>query len=415
MNKLTIPMIWLALAGMLAACTRPGSDIATPVTANSPAASTVVTPTAPLPSTTSEAPIVEAATPPSTQALIPSTTTPTTAPITETCLNQLSMRQRVALLVWPAAYTDNWNTAVTAVGDLGIGGVLLMKPSDGITEAELTTLITQLDTASELGLLIATDEEGGAVQRLRSLAPLDSQADIADQFTPAEAKNIIQTHGKLLNRVGIDVVLGPVVDVLPTSGTASLNPTRFFSDDPALVSSFGTAYVDGWLDAGLIPVLKHFPGHGSASMDTHDGGATTPPLDELIARDLAPYTSLTNRSNELGVMLGHLTVPGLTDGRPASLSPDAIDYLRTELGYDSALIVTDALEMGAVTMPVPEAAVTAIAAGADVVIFTETGAAPAVIDALDNAAAQGDIAPERINDAAGRVLQLLEDRGGGCP
>jgi beta-N-acetylhexosaminidase len=135
-------------------------------------------------------------------------------------------------------------------------------------------------------------------------------------------------------------------------------------------------------------------------------------LELLAERDLVPYRQLVGTGP--GVMLGHLTVPGLTDGMPASTSAAAVSYLRNELGYADALVMTDALDMEAAGGSVPDTAVAAIVAGADVVLFTSTGQTGAVIDAIVAAMESSRLSAERLNDAAGRVLALLAERGHGC-
>lgn len=358
------------------------------------------------------------ATPSTTPLDRPGRTTPPTTDAqrgtSSDCLAELSVRQRVALLVWPSAYSDRWQEAVESVSELGLGGVLLMKPGDGVDLAELTDLIAQLDRASELGVLVSTDEEGGNVQRLRAYGSLPSQADVAANVTPDEAAALIRGHADLIGRIGVDVVLGPVVDVLPEDGESALDPTRFFGERPDVVQLYAEAYVDGWQSAGLLPVLKHFPGHGAADTDSHLGAAVTPPLEELQARDLRPYTWLATRSPQVAVMMGHLTVPGLTDGLPASLSANAVVFLRETLGFGDSLVMTDALEMGAVPLPLADAAVAAVVAGVDVVIFTASAAAAEVVGALESAVLSGDLSIDRVDEAAGRVLRLLAESGRGC-
>ncbi len=98
---------------------------------------------------------------------------------------------------------------------------------------------------------------------------------------------------------------------------------RSFGSDPAKVTEYAGAYAQGLRDAKLLPVLKHFPGHGHGSGDSHKGGVTTPPLSDLIANDLVPYRTLLN-AIPVAVMIGHLQVQGLTGSDPASLSKDAV-------------------------------------------------------------------------------------------
>jgi beta-N-acetylhexosaminidase len=318
------------------------------------------------------------------------------------CVGQLSLDEQIPLLVWPAVSTADWPAAQRAVGELGVGGVLLMRPS-GITRDELTALLGDLRASSAHGLLVATDEEGGDVQRLAAYRHLPSQREVSTTMAPADAQVLIADHAQFVRSIGVDVVLGPVVDVAPVEGEPPLHPSRFFAGDPDTVGAYASAYVEGWRSAGLLPVLKHFPGHGRASGDTHVGQGRTPPIEALEQWDLRPYRALGGSG--AGVMVGHLTVPGLTADVPASTSPEAMAYLRAVPGYADALVISDALGMEAVGADVPVAAVASIAAGVDVVLFTETHRTAEVIGSIAAAVADGRLSPERVRSAADRVLR----------
>lgn len=326
------------------------------------------------------------------------------------CLDSLTVRQRVALLVWPAVYSNDWESAKRVVDEHGVGGVLLMRPR--LSDHELTANIAALDDASDIGVLVATDEEGGNVQRLRDIERLPSQYDVSQTLTPSDAERLVAGHAELVARLGVDVVLGPVVDVLPTDTPPALQRSRFFDGDAQTVARFAAAYVTAWNSAGLLAAIKHYPGHGSSSGDTHDVAGVTPDLATLERSDLVPYRELARLRP--AVLVGHLTVPELTDGVPATASRDAIDYLRQTLGYDDALVISDALDMAAADAPVPGAAVAAIAAGIDVVLIMQTTDAGPVIDAILAAVDTGTISIARIDEAAGRVLLELTERGDGC-
>lgn len=326
------------------------------------------------------------------------------------CVSSWPLRDRIALLVWPSVYSEQWATAQAVVGDLHVGGVILMKPGDDFA-ADLATHLAELDAVSPHGMVVATDEEGGAVQRLSALEVIPSQEAMSGQ-DPAAITAMIEQHARLIAAAGIDVVLGPVVDVRPAEGEDPLGAGRLFVGDPEEVSALGLLYVEAWQSAGLLPVLKHFPGHGAASADTHQELATTPPLAELSNWDLVPYRQLAATGS--GVMMGHLAVPGLTDGEPASLHARAVALLRNELGYSDALVMTDALGMGAVGLSVPSAAVKALQAGVDVVIFTSTGETADVIHAIEAAVDAGTLTVAEIDDSAVRVARLIEERGTPC-
>jgi len=323
----------------------------------------------------------------------------------------MSMRDKLALLVWPAVYPDAWGDAIAVVRDQGVGGVVLFA-ADGWDADTLSARIAELDAVASSGLVIATDEEGGRVQRLRGLGELSSQQEVSETLTPAEATGLIAGHAARVGAAGVDVVFAPVADVVPSDGVVSLDRSRFFTGDAGTVTAFAGAYVDAWTNHGIVPVLKHFPGHGSASADTHLGAGVTEPLATLEVSDLVPYRELA--VSGAAVMVGHLTVPGLTDDLPATRSPAAVDLLRGTLGYGDALVVSDALGMGAVGISVDTAAVDAVAAGIDVVIFTDTALTTAVIDALEAAVADGTVPIDRVDDAARRVLRVTGAADLGC-
>lgn len=329
------------------------------------------------------------------------------------CLSTWAVRDRIALLVWPGVYTDNWPDVVATVRDLHVGGVLLMKIGDDYVD-QLGFHLAALEQLSAHGLLIAADEEGGDVQRLRAIDEFPSQERMSRK-TVEERTAILDRHAQLIASVGIDVVLGPIVDVRPivdgVVGDDPLGTGRLFVGDPQTVSSLGAEYAAAWQRAGMLPILKHFPGHGGASADTHDELATTPPLDAVLAYDLVPFQQLA--TSGAGVMVGHLNVPALTDGKPASMSAAAISLLRN-MGYGNALVLSDALGMDAVGLTVPDAAVLSIQAGVDVVIFTGISETTAVINAIELAVTDGRLTTAEIDDSALRVERLLQADGRPC-
>lgn len=420
MRRIGVAIAVLAIAGSAgcereiesvddAPATGPGATGATSSTTGSDRAPETAAPASPSPTT-------EPAT--STSTSRPDSIVATSPPIepaatATSCTGGMSLRELAALLTWPAVVTDDWEAARAVVGELGVGGVLLMAPGDGVSRDELADLLGELDGLSRHGVLVATDEEGGAVQRLRRYRPLPSQREIAATMTPDAAAALIAEHGAFVREIGIDVILGPVVDVAPAAGRPALATSRFFATSPDDVAAYATAYVEGWTASGLLPTLKHFPGHGGASADTHDALGVTAPVDELETRDLVPYRTLAaaidrgdgHEGVPIAVMVGHLDVPGLTDGAPASLSPAAVDHLRSDVGLGDALVISDALEMGAIDVPVPEAAVASIAAGVDAVLFADTSAAGSVVDAIVAAVESGELSEERVVRAADRVMR----------
>jgi beta-N-acetylhexosaminidase len=221
-----------------------------------------------------------------------------------------------------------------------------------------------------------------------------------------------------MHALGITIDLAPVVDV--TDATAnSVIGDRSFSANPAQVTQYAGEYARGLRDAGLLPVLKHFPGHGRASGDSHTSGVVTPPLDDLQTTDLVPYRTLVTQS-PVGVMIGHLQVPGLTGSDPASLSPAAVDLLRSGTGYGgpqfSGPVFTDDLSsMRAITdrYDVVDAVLRALQAGADNALWVTTTEVPAVLDRLESAVKSGELNAKNV-DASVLRMAAAKSASGRC-
>ena len=157
-------------------------------------------------------------------------------------------------------------------------------------------------------------------------------------------------------------------------------------------------------------MLKHFPGHGHASGDSHKGRVTTPPLAELRTTDLRPYEQLLG-TGKVVVMVGHLDVPGLTDGLPTSLTPATYRLLRDDYRFDGLVVTDDLGAMKAVTgtFTLPEAVLTALAAGADQALWSsgaqDATAVGKLLDSLEKALADGRLDPAANDRAVARVLE----------
>ncbi|PRC46545.1 beta-glucosidase, partial [Mycobacterium sp. ITM-2017-0098] len=207
---------------------------------------------------------------------------------------------------------------------------------------------------------------------------------------------------------GITVDFAPVVDVTDAADDTVIGD-RSFGADPATVTDYAGAYARGLRDAGLLPVLKHFPGHGNASGDSHAGAVTTPPIDALQANDLIPYQTLTTQG-PVGVMVGHMQVPGLTGNEPASLSPAAYALLRSG-GYGGppfgGLVFTDDLSgMQAISdrFGPADAVLRSLQAGADVALWLTTSEVPAVLDGLERAVGAGELTMSSVDASVMRVV-----------
>jgi beta-N-acetylhexosaminidase len=295
-------------------------------------------------------------------------------------------------------------TAAGAMAGVHDGRLTGWAPIGTVEVAQLPALLATT-AANPIPPLLAADEEGGLVQRFSPpLAPLPDAATLAATASEAEVRSLFATHGSELRRFGLSLAFAPVADVGDSAGIAN----RTFGTDPAIVSRYARATADGYLAAGVTPVFKHFPGHGHASGDTHLGAATVPPLEQLRAVDLRPFIdAVAAYGDRVGIMVGHLAVPGLTGDEPASVSMAAITgLLRHELGF-SGLVVSDSFDMGAVraTIGPAEAVRRFLAAGGDLAII-HAADTDGVHRFVTGAVRAGTLSEERLNEAVDRVLQL---------
>ncbi len=341
-----------------------------------------------------------------------STTTTTVATTTTTdpaCPERVAtwpLRRRLALLVVVGVDPSGPAEATAVVQDHHVGGVFV----GGNDTALLTSGALQgLRAASPTGLLVAVDEEGGRVQRIEGLdGDVPSAREMAATMSAEEVGALAERRGRVMAAHGVTVDLAPVVDVSDQPDGTVIGD-RSWSADPEVVATYARAYADGLLAAGIVPVLKHFPGHGRASGDTHEGAASTPPLTDLEQRDLVPYERmLPELGDTTAVMLGHLDVPGLTEpDTPASLSPAAVALLRDGHGFDGVVMTDDLAEMASITgrLGPDEAAVRALAAGVDVVLLAGADV-PALLDRMEAAVAEGTLDAAQIDRSVARVLRL---------
>ncbi|MDT0352093.1 glycoside hydrolase family 3 N-terminal domain-containing protein [Pseudonocardia charpentierae] len=334
--------------------------------------------------------------------------TPTAAP--DPCaaaVTAMSPRNRLAqrLVVGvdaadPAAVVDT--VRATQVGGIFIGG--------NATALLRNEALDKVQDVSTTPLAVSVDDEGGRVQRIDGLdGQLPSARRMAARNTPEQVRALALTRGTALAARGVTVDFAPVVDVGDQPANSVIGD-RAFSADPAVVVRYAGAFADGLRAAGVLPVLKHFPGHGHASGDSHKGRVITPPLAELRTIDLRPYEQLLG-SGKVVVMVGHLDVPGLTDGLPTSLTPATYRLLRDDYRFDGLVVTDDLGAMKAVTgtFTLPEAVLTALAAGADQALWSsgaqDAAAVGKLLDSLEKALADGRLDTAANDRAVARVLE----------
>jgi beta-N-acetylhexosaminidase len=297
----------------------------------------------------------------------------------------------------------------------GIGGVMYLKVNVK-SRAAVEAMNKAFVAAAPNGLkpFITLDQEGGMVERLTSAVGFDEVPNaetVAGKYTPAEAETVYEKMADGVAAWGFNVNFAPVVDL-------NVNPNnqviakfgRAFSAKPDAVADYAEAVVAAHHKAGLVTALKHFPGHGSSTADSHEGYVDI--TKTWSPDELSPYSKMITDGYADFVMVGHLIDKNYSD-QPASLAPEWIDgVLRTDLGF-TGVVISDDLEMGAIRQhyDLKETVTRAVRAGVDVLLFSNTAkpraSLPDEIRAILVAEAAADPAfKARIEESYKRIVAL---------
>lgn len=335
--------------------------------------------------------------------------------IVNSTIAEMPLEDKVAGLffITPEALTDT--DVVVRAGDTtreklrehSVGGLIYF--SQNIKDAEqLSGMLQNTADWSNYPIFLAVDEEGGSVSRVAEAGLAEnvgSMSEIGASGDAALAKEAGASIGAYLSGFGFNLDFAPVADVI-TEGNTVIGD-RSFGTDVNLVSPMVAAMVEGLQDNGVNACLKHFPGLGDTTEDTHDGLASSEKtLDEFTAQDFPVYQAGIDAGVKF-IMVSHLSAPNVVgDNTPASLSSMMItDILRGQLGYQG-IVITDAMNMTAITdYYTPEdAAVKALQAGADMILMPEDfqAAYQGVLDAVNN----GTLTEERIDESLRRIYRV---------
>jgi beta-N-acetylhexosaminidase len=314
----------------------------------------------------------------------------------------LPLRAQLAQRLMVGVNPQQLDQARQDVATYGVGGVFLSGKPTALLRSDA---LARMRAATKLPVAVALDEEGGRVQRINQIAgSIPSARVMAKTMTTAQVRTLATTRGRELHALGITVDLAPDADVSDEPDNGAIGD-RSFSDDPATVAAYAAAFAAGLRDAGVLPVFKHFPGHGHATGDSHDGSVSTPPLSQLRSDDLVPYRTLLSTGPE-AVMVGHLDVPGLTGGTPASLSPAAYSLLRGEYRFTGVTMTDDLGAMKAITdtYDLPHAVLAALRSGADIALWTSSADLSAVLGTLTQAVGDGTLPRADVTASVARIL-----------
>jgi beta-N-acetylhexosaminidase len=315
-----------------------------------------------------------------------------------------------------------------AINTLNLGGIILFdkdNPSGqfprNITDPEQTKkLISDINKYSNHSLFISVDAEGGYINRLKEKYGFTNipSAEELGKGTPEETKTYANTLGQELKDLGFNMDFAPVVDV-------NVNPSnpvigyleRSFSNNPDTVYEHATQFINGLHENNIISAIKHFPGHGSSTADSHLGIVDV--TNTYTQEELIPYQKLIENGYSDMVMTAHIINTNIDTNYPSTLSPLFIkNILRDQLGF-KGVVISDDMQMGAIVnnYGFDEAIIKAINAGCDMLIISNNGttydeSAPyKAKDIIFKAVKDGKITEQQINDSYDRIQELKQKYG----
>lgn len=326
----------------------------------------------------------------------------------ESLLEDLTLYQKCAQMVMPAVYrgalnpaSKDYNKIIELVKDYGVGGVVLFQGNS----TDQKNMIWRLQSLSKIPLLVSGDYENGLGMRIDDAVSFPHSMAIGATNNPSYAYQVAKETAIEGRKIGINLNLAPVADVNDNPQNPIIN-IRAYSQDKKTVSDFVNSYIKGSDEGKMLTSLKHFPGHGNTFVDSHDD---LPKINGskqyLFENELYPFIrSIKNGAKS--IMVGHLEVPSLDTNEkiPATLSyPIITEILKEELGFEG-LIITDAIDMRAITKyySQEEAAVKAVIAGNDIILSPLKP--KEVIDAIYNAVNEGLIDEKRINESVRKIF-----------
>lgn len=346
--------------------------------------------------------------------------TPTPDPVltrAEELLAGMSLREKLCqlMIVRPEVLTGE--SPVTAAGETTrlaleqypVGG-LIYSVDNLVTQEQTREMIENTQSYSKISLIISADEEGGNVGRLMyklGTTFIHSMYSYKDMGEDTAYQNAL-TIGTDMVSCLFNTDFAPVADVWTNPANTAIGD-RAYSDEFGQASELVAAAVRGFTESGVICCVKHFPGHGDTSTDTHEGAAVVDKsLEELRAGEFLPFEAGIEAGVDM-VMVGHITVTAVDD-EPATISHEVITgLLREELGWDG-VVVTDSLDMGALAgYKIGEVCVKYLEAGGDIMLGIPDLAA--ALTALETAVTEGRLTEQRIDESALRVLMLKLSHG----
>ena len=320
-----------------------------------------------------------------------------------TPLGQFTLREKIAQMLFVRVDTRAQGETAAAAN---VGGIYVRENGEVFNGGAVKDIKSKFKTVPS----VTTDGEGGKVDALGAagLAPKLPSAKEMGKMEDEEIEKLAAEYGAKMAENGFTIDLAPVLDLDNPNNSIIGGNDRAFSADPEIVSPKALAFARGLESAGITPVYKHFPGHGNADGDSHQGAVTTPPLEQLKENDLVPYGIIAQNASI--VMMGHLNVPGLGDENlPASINPVAIKLLRTDYKFNGLVMTDDLTGMKAITdlgLSQGQALEKAILAGEDILLTNASINIKEVLDYLEQQAGANPDLTKRIDESSNRILNF---------
>jgi beta-N-acetylhexosaminidase len=329
-------------------------------------------------------------------------------------IGQMSLQEKVGQLVMVGIEGYNIDAQVqNMITEDHVGGLILFKQNVKDLQQMLGLIQTlkESNSANQIPLFLSVDEEGGRISRMPAdFMKLPSNQEIGQLNDGMLSYQIGQIIGDELRMLGFNMNFAPVLDINSNPDNPVIGD-RAFGTHADVVSKLGVETMKGLQSQNIISVVKHFPGHGDTSVDSHIGLPTiNHDMDRLNSFELQPFAEAIKNGAD-AIMIAHILLPQIDPDHPSTFSKIIIsDILRRDLQFDG-LVITDDMTMGAITenYDIGQAAVQSINAGSDIILVChDYDKEAAVIEALLEAAQNGTITPERLDESVYRILALKE-------
>lgn len=329
-------------------------------------------------------------------------------------LADMSLEEKIGQMMFAGiSGTEMSDSTAHLINSYHVGGLIFYKNNIAST-SQIVTLQNEIRAANagnKLPLLLGVDQEGGRISRLpNEVKNLPTSLAIGNVNNPAYSYEIGTLLGKEVKAFGFNLNFAPVLDVNSNPNNPVIGD-RSFGDNPEIVSRLGVETMKGMMAEDVIPVVKHFPGHGDTSVDSHlELPTVNKSLAELEELELIPFQAAVENGADV-VMAAHILLPKIDPDYPTSMSKVVLtDMLRKQLGFNG-VIITDDMTMGAIAdnYSIAQAALQSVKAGSDIILVAHGDSnIAATIDALKAAVEKGEIKEERINESVARIIRLKQ-------